>query len=82
MLSTSLLLEARNLMIQLSLPSGMVCFWIFTKAYKGGVNEKATWCFRARVYSSSESPEGSSNKGRGKRYSSRTRSMKIERDGL
>lgn len=50
--------------------------------YKGRVNEKATWCFGTRVYSSSKSPGDSSNKGRGKRYSSQTRSMKIERDGL
>jgi hypothetical protein len=54
----------------------------FSDLYKGGDNEKATWCFRARMYSASELPEDSSNKGRGKRYSSRTRSMKIERDGL
>ena len=54
----------------------------FSDLYKGGANEKATWCFRARVYSASEISEVSSNKGRGKRYSSRTRSMKVERDGL
>ena len=54
----------------------------FSDLYKGGANEKATWCFRARMYSASELPDNSSNKGRGKRYSSRTRSMKIERDGL
>ena len=54
----------------------------FSDLYKGGVNEEATWCFRARMYSDSELPDNSSIKGRGKRYSSRTRSMKIERDGL
>ncbi len=54
----------------------------FSDLYKGGANEEATWCFRARMYSDSELPEKSSIKGRGKRYSSRTRSMKIERDGL
>mmetsp|Transcript_8633 Transcript_8633/g.18651 ORF Transcript_8633/g.18651 Transcript_8633/m.18651 type:complete len:537 (+) Transcript_8633:139-1749(+) len=54
----------------------------FSDLYEGGANEKATWCFRARMYNSSEIPEENSNKGRGKRYSSRTRSMKIERDGL
>lgn len=54
----------------------------FSDMYKGGANEKATWCFRARLYSASELPESTSVKGRGKRYSSRTRSMKIERDGL
>ena len=54
----------------------------FSDLYKGGANEKATWCFRARMYSASEIPEVNSSKGRGKRYSSRTRSMKIERDGL
>ena len=54
----------------------------FSDLYKGGTNEKATWCFRARMYSASEAPENRLAKGRGKRYSSRTRSMKIERDGL
>ena len=54
----------------------------FSDLYKGGANDKATWCFRARMYSESGLPEDGSNKGRGKRYSSRTRSMKIERDGL
>ena len=34
------------------------------------------------MYSASELPESDSVKGRGRRYSSRTRSMKIERDGL
>eukprot|EP00536_Pseudo-nitzschia_multiseries_P000149 jgi/Psemu1/293935/fgenesh1_pm.3_\ len=54
----------------------------FSDLYEGGANEKATWCFRARMYNASEIPEENSNKGRGKRYSSRTRSMKIERSGL
>jgi hypothetical protein len=54
----------------------------FSDLYKGGANEKATWCFRARTYSDSHFPDSSAIKGRGKRYSSRTRSMKMERDGL
>eukprot|EP00535_Pseudo-nitzschia_heimii_P006431 CAMPEP_0197189402 /NCGR_PEP_ID=MMETSP1423-20130617/19707_1 /TAXON_ID=476441 /ORGANISM="Pseudo-nitzschia heimii, Strain UNC1101" /LENGTH=448 /DNA_ID=CAMNT_0042641505 /DNA_START=336 /DNA_END=1678 /DNA_ORIENTATION=- len=54
----------------------------FSDLYKGGTNEKATWCFRARMYSASEAPENAVIKGRVKRYGSRTRSMKIERDGL
>jgi len=52
----------------------------FSDLYEGGENENSTWCFRARVYSASEFRED--DKGRGKRYSSRTRSMKIEKDGL
>ena len=54
----------------------------FSDLYEGGANEKSTWSFRARMYSPSLIEENNSTKGRGKRYSSRTRSMKIEKDGL
>jgi len=54
----------------------------FADMYEGGSNEQATWCFRARMYNASEIPEETSSKGRSKRYSSRARSMKIERTGL
>jgi hypothetical protein len=61
----------------------------FSDLFKGASNEKATWCFRARSYGArlydaddKVQDVNSSKKGRTKRYSSRTRSMKIEKDGL
>jgi hypothetical protein len=61
----------------------------FSDLFKGAANEKATWCFRARSYGARPynaddkvQDAHSSKKGRTKRYSSRTRSMQIEKDGL
>ncbi|OEU15442.1 hypothetical protein FRACYDRAFT_226162 [Fragilariopsis cylindrus CCMP1102] len=61
----------------------------FSDLLKGAANEKATWCFRARSYGARPynaddkvQDAKSSKKGRTKRYSSRTRSMQIEKDGL
>ena len=50
----------------------------FADMYKGGQNEKSTWCFRARNYRDPTT----SDAGREKRYGSRTRSMALEKAGL
>jgi len=54
----------------------------FEDLYKGsGENENSTWCFRARNYG--ELPENENvDLGRVKRYSSRARSMGMEKQGL
>jgi tRNA G10 N-methylase Trm11 len=53
----------------------------FADMYKGGINSNSTWCFRARNYGDFASSEDASV-GKEKRYSSRARSMKMEREGL
>jgi hypothetical protein len=50
----------------------------FRDMYKGAENEKITWCFRARNYRD----PATSDAGREKRYSSRARSMALEKAGL
>jgi hypothetical protein len=50
----------------------------FEDLYKGGPNEHATWCFRARNYVSLST----SNTGKEKRYSARARSTTLEKAGL
>jgi hypothetical protein len=50
----------------------------FADMYKGGPNEKATWCFRARNYGDF----ATSDAGKEKRYSSRARSVSLEKEGL
>ena len=50
----------------------------FEDMYKEGVNKHATWCFRARNYGEL----AMSDVGKEKRYSSRARSMKMEKEGL
>ena len=50
----------------------------FEDMYKGQENQKMTWCFRARNYRD----PNTSDAGREKRYSSRARSMGLEKAGL
>ena len=50
----------------------------FADMYKGCVHEEMTWCFRARNYKDLSTSE----RGREKRYSSRARSMALEKEGL
>ena len=50
----------------------------FEDMYKGEENQKMTWCFRARNYREPTT----SDAGREKRYSSRARSMGLEKAGL
>lgn len=52
----------------------------FEDMYRGGINEKSSWCFRARNYGDLDT--SLDNDGKEKRYSSRARSMKMEKEGL
>jgi len=55
----------------------------FADLKPGAVNEAYTWSLRARMYSETDTVQDvNSGNGRSKRYSSRTRSMTIEKDSL
>jgi len=59
----------------------------FQDLYKGGKHERMTWCFRARNYhdptmTMTTKMTSSDTVGREKRYSSRARSMGLEKAGL
>lgn len=55
----------------------------FEDLYKENINGRSTWCFRARNYRDlASSADGETGIGKEKRYSSRARSMKMEREGL
>jgi len=55
----------------------------FADLKPGAVNEFATWSLRARMYSETDTvQDANSGNGRSKRYSSRARSMTIEKESI